>query len=848
MGGEAFVHAVRQWCERHRDCPDAVMCLLDWRNAFQGVCRRTFLEESRELLPSIYAWTRWCYGQPSRLLFGHHVIWSRAGAQQGDPLAGLLFALVLRVLCTRVGLPVVARAVAQEDALARASAPLVVSGSAQDIAGFYLDDGSLGGSSAKVVCTFEGLCKEGPRLGLNFGRKCKVIRPCARSTVAAGLFPDFVQCLPPGGGIALLKSPIGDRGFCEQHTQARVDALVPTLEELQQLPDPHVAFRLLVVCCSSARMSWTVRTTPLTRMTDAGLRSDTLATFDGHVRHTFEKITSFALQQQEWDVAMLPTRQGGVGLRSTLQHADAAYVSSRRSTFELCCTMDPNFCWEASRQPAGVLATSIQSLNARLPPGKQLTLTDNTPVKQHTLSASLEAVQYIERLKKCTPGDRAHLRAKSAPHAGALLTGVPAPSLGLWLEPDEFRIVMHLWLGVPVCEEESRCNFCAMRVGGGLPDIGEHALRCKGGGDIVHRHDQLRDIWWRLCKAAGLRPEIEKPGLLPGTMYRPADIWLYRYPGGGPAKIALDQKVVDPLQRKYMVAAGQVSLAAAEAYADYAAERHDCERECAARGIHFIPVVAEAYGGWGFEAQKALKAISEARASRAGMSPAQSLEYAYQSLAVSLWRSNARAVLARLAQPTDDQSPFANATKALTTERTQRVIDEEDEQSSEDGGPAPLERAAAQDDVQSQAAFPTHPAGIDASRLSRMSQEQQKNLLGAELLKRVPLADEDLAAKVTGQLLERDNWELLNLLDQPDLLAGVVAELAPAPQGIAAGGSVPPVSGGRGAGLALPMPVGVPNAWAAVGEQEPAAAATWDAQRPAQVSVTLPRGPFELDR
>eukprot|EP00662_Eupelagonemidae_sp_cell21_P011153 gene11153-biopygen103053 len=42
MGGEAFVHVVRQWCERHRDCADAVLCLLDWRNAFQGVCRRTF--------------------------------------------------------------------------------------------------------------------------------------------------------------------------------------------------------------------------------------------------------------------------------------------------------------------------------------------------------------------------------------------------------------------------------------------------------------------------------------------------------------------------------------------------------------------------------------------------------------------------------------------------------------------------------------------------------------------------------------------------------------------------------------------------------------------------------------
>ena len=122
--------------------------------------------------------------------------------------------------------------------------------------------------------------------------------------------------------------------------------------------------------------------------------------------------------------------------------------------------------------------------------------------------------------------DRARLRAKAAPHAAAWVTAVPSPALGTWLEPEFFRIVIRLWLGIPVCDGEADCPFCGRHV----TDLGLHALQCTAGGSIAQRHDSLRDIFWYLCRAAGLRPEVEKPGLLPGTLYRPADLWLPRWP------------------------------------------------------------------------------------------------------------------------------------------------------------------------------------------------------------------------------------------------------------------------------------------------------------------------------
>ena len=147
---------------------------------------------------------------------------------------------------------------------------------------------------------------------------------------------------------------------------------------------------------------------------------------------------------------------------------------------------------------------------------------------------------------------RARLRAKTAPHAGGWLAALPSPALSLWLHPHEVRVGLCLWLGLPLTDSGGTCPACARTV----DDLGSHALSCTHAGTITLRHNALRDAVWRLCRAAGLRPEAEKPGLLPGTLFRPADVFLPLYPGGGPAKVALDLAVVSPLQRRYLADAG----------------------------------------------------------------------------------------------------------------------------------------------------------------------------------------------------------------------------------------------------------------------------------------------------
>ena len=82
--------------------PDLYLLQADLVNAFNLADRDAAMEDVARLFPEILAWVTTCYGQPSHLLFGAITILSERGFHQGDPLAALLFALVLHPLILRI--------------------------------------------------------------------------------------------------------------------------------------------------------------------------------------------------------------------------------------------------------------------------------------------------------------------------------------------------------------------------------------------------------------------------------------------------------------------------------------------------------------------------------------------------------------------------------------------------------------------------------------------------------------------------------------------------------------------------------------------------------------------------
>ena len=71
-------------------------------------------------------------------------------------------------------------------------------------------------------------------------------------------------------------------------------------------------------------------------------------------------------------------------------------------------------------------------------------------------------------------------------------------------------------------------------------------LTCRSGGDVITRHNQLRDCIADFCHKTCLSPQIEKEsGILPKDQSRPADIQVPNWSLSCPA--AFDIKVINPL-------------------------------------------------------------------------------------------------------------------------------------------------------------------------------------------------------------------------------------------------------------------------------------------------------------
>ena len=127
---------------------------------------------------------------------------------------------------------------------------------------------------------------------------------------------------------------------------------------------------------------------------------------------------------------------------------------------------------------------------------------------------------------------------------------------------------------------------------------------------MVHRHNEARGLWLELARRAGVRPVLEKAGLLADPaqwlhLRRPADVLVHLPRGPAvagapqpPETVALDIKVIDALGPSHARAAAlPAPQAAMSAFAARAGRLHDTARLCLANGIRYLPVVCTAQGG-----------------------------------------------------------------------------------------------------------------------------------------------------------------------------------------------------------------------------------------------------------
>ena len=110
------------------------------------------------------------------------------------------------------------------------------------------------------------------------------------------------------------------------------------------------------------------------------------------------------------------------------------------------------------------------------------------------------------------------LRRAAQPHACGFITAVPSDEDGkdALLRPRIFRTAVAYRLGVPVLDQEIPCPLCKQPIN----VFGDHATCCAKKGDIVIRHNALRNFVDSVGTDALLSPVMEKKGILGNTTGR----------------------------------------------------------------------------------------------------------------------------------------------------------------------------------------------------------------------------------------------------------------------------------------------------------------------------------------
>ena len=233
------------------------------------------------------------------------------------------------------------------------------------------------------------------------------------------------------------------------------------------------------------------------------------------VRGAIEKILGFPFSDSSYAQACLTPKLGGLGLRKTVEHADFAYQASWYECGKIAHeTWDP-------------------------PPETPL-----IPLTQKQASFKFDEQMLAFLVSQAEPREAQRLRRCAQPHASGFLTAVPSDEEGkdTIMKARNFRVAVAYRLGLPLLDSEIPCPLCTQTIN----VYGDHATCCAKSGDLIGRHNSLRNLVDHIAEVGGLSPVLEKKFILGDTPgRRPGDVTIMNWADN--KGLAIDVAVTSPL-------------------------------------------------------------------------------------------------------------------------------------------------------------------------------------------------------------------------------------------------------------------------------------------------------------
>ena len=348
-----------------------------------------------------------------------------------------------------------------------------------------------------------------------------------------------------------------------------------------------------------------------------------LSEIDGQLRSCLSQSFNVCLSDSQWLQASLPVKNGGLGIRSTVQLAPSAFLASANATSLLQKKILSHCPMEGDTDTHVSKAEKVwQSFtNATAPAGSAAS-------RQKSWDDPVVISSYQKLLTdNWAAHDRARILAVSAPKSSDWLHALPISSCGLRLDDETVRVAIGLRLGAKLCEPH-KC-ICGEEV----DPLGHHGLSCKRSSGRSSRHLNLNDIIWRALARADIPAVKEPAGLSRSDGKRPDG--LTQIPWSLGKCLIWDVTVVDSVAKSYLDSTSISAGAAAEIAALRKTEKycHLAER------YTFVPIAVETLGPLCQEGSAFLSQLGRLISSATGDSREQS--FLMQRISIAIQRFNA---------------------------------------------------------------------------------------------------------------------------------------------------------------------------------------------------------------